>query len=48
MVSLIKTRKLLTNSVDEDAGEDEVEDVEHGPSPESYHVCDIGIRFRAA
>ena len=37
-----------TDAVDEYAGQDEVEDVEHGPPSESDVVGDVGVRLRTA
>lgn len=39
---------VLTDTVDEDAGQNEVVHVEHRPSSEPYDVRDVGVGLRAA
>lgn len=38
----------LTDAVDEDAGQDKVEDVEHGAAPQADDVGDVRVGFWAA
>ncbi len=39
---------MLTDAVNEDAGQDEVEDVEHGPAPQLDGVGDVDVGLWAA
>jgi len=40
--------RLLTNAIDKNARQDEIVDIEHGPSPQSDDVGNVRVRLRAA
>ena len=48
MIAIYLQGKLLTNAIDKNAWQDEIVDIEHGPSPQSDDIGNVRVRLRAA
>jgi len=48
LIAIYLQGKLLTNAIDKNAWQDEIVDIEHGPSPQSDDIGNVRVRLRAA